>query len=174
MIGGWKLSGIISVVSGTPFTVTANGSPLNTPGTILTATITGSMHKLKGIGPNHPWFDPSSFSQPAGCTGQNPCTSPAIGNTGRNQFNGPGYIQDNFSIFKRFPMFRESSGIEVRLDAFQLSNTPQFVITTASPPNVSLTSSTFGTVTNTLGSGQGSVNGVGGGRSLQGSLRFDF
>jgi hypothetical protein len=97
-----------------------------------------------------------------------------LGNTGRNQFYGPGYIQDNLSIFKRFAMFHESSGLEVRLDAFQLSNTPQFVITTASPPNVSLTSSTFGTVTNTLGSGQGSVNGVGGGRSLQGSLRFDF
>ncbi|HEX4284589.1 MAG TPA: carboxypeptidase regulatory-like domain-containing protein [Terracidiphilus sp.] len=174
VVGGWKLSGIISLVSGTPFTVTANGAPLNTPGTNLTASLTSSMHKLKGIGPNHPWFDPASFSQPAGCTGQATCTSPVLGNTGRNQFYGPGYIQDNFSIFKRFALFHETSGLEVRLDAFQLSNTPQFVITTASPPNVSLTSSTFGAVTNTLGSGQGSVNGVGGGRTLQGSMRFSF
>jgi hypothetical protein len=173
VLGGWKLAGIISAVTGTPFTVTANGAPLNTPGTALTASITGSYHKLGGIGPNHPWFDTSSFSQPDGCTGQISCASPALGNTGRNQFYGPGYIQDNFSIFKRFTVFRES-GLEIRLDAFQLSNTPQFVITTASPPNVSLTSASFGTITNTLGTGQGSVNGVGGGRTLQGSMRFSF
>jgi len=173
VFGGWKLSGIISAVTGTPFTVTANGAPLNTPGTILTANLTGSFHKLKGIGPNHPWFDTTNFSQPAGCAGQSPCTSPAIGNTGRNQFTGPGYIQDNFSIFKRFTLYRES-GLEVRLDAFQLSNTPQFIITGSSPPNVSLTSGSFGTVTSTLGSGQGSVNGIGGGRTLQGSMRFSF
>jgi carboxypeptidase family protein len=173
VFGGWKLAGIVSVVSGTPFTVSANVAPLNTPGTILTASITGSFHKLGGIGPNHPWFDTSKFSQPAGCTGQSTCTNPVLGNTGRNQFYGPGYLQDNFSIFKRFTVFRES-GLEVRLDAFQLSNTPQFVITSASPPNVSLTSATFGTITSTLGSGQGSVNGVGGGRTLQGSMRFNF
>jgi hypothetical protein len=167
--GGWKFSGIISAVSGLPFTVTANGGTLNTPGTTQTATLNGSFHKLGGIGSGNPWFDTSVFSQPAGCSGQNPCTSPALGNTGRNQFRGPGYIQDNFSIFKRFTMYRET-GLEIRLDAFQLSNTPQF-----NNPNSSCCgSSSFGTITSTLGSGQGSVNGVGGGRSLQGSAKISF
>jgi len=32
----------------------------------------------------------------------------------------------------------------------------------------------FGTITGTLGSGQGSVNGIGGGRSIQGSARISF
>jgi hypothetical protein len=168
LLGGWRLSGIISVVSGLPFIVTASGSSLNTPGTTQTAKLTGAFRKLGGIGSSKPWFDKSAFSQPAGCTGQSPCTNPELGNTGRNQFSGPGYIQDNFSVFKRFTVYRES-GLEIRLDAFQLSNTPQFA-----NPNNSLTSSSFGTITNTLGSGQGSVNGVGGGRTLQGSLRFSF
>ncbi len=168
VLGGWKLSGIISAVSGVPFIVTASGSSLNTPGTTQTATITGAFHKLGGIGSSNPWFDKSQFSQPNGCTGQSPCTSPQLGNTGRNQFPGPGYIQDNFSVFKRFITYRES-GVEIRLDAFQLSNTPQFA-----NPNNSLTSSSFGTITSTLGSGQGSVNGVGGGRTLQLSARFNF
>ena len=35
-------------------------------------------------------------------------------------------------------------------------------------------SSSFGTITSTLGSGQGSVNGVGGGRTLQGSAKLMF
>lgn len=170
VVGGWKLSGIISVVSGQPFTVTASGGSLNTPGTTQTATLTGSFKKLGGIGSSTPWFDPTVFSQPTGCTGQSPCTSPGLGNTGRNQFRGPGYLQDNFSLFKRFSIYHET-GLEVRFDAFQLSNTPQFGQPNGSGPNGA---SGFGTITGTLGSGQGSVNGVGGGRTLQGSFKIQF
>jgi hypothetical protein len=108
------------------------------------------------------------FSQPTGCTTK-PCTNPGLGNTGRNQFRGPGYIQDNISLVKSFRLYRETA-LEARVEAFQLSNTPQF-----NNPNVSsITASNFGQVTSTLGSGQGSVNGIGGGRSLQGSLRIIF
>jgi len=92
------------------------------------------------------------------------------GNTGRNQFRGPGYIQDNVSLFKSFSLWREAS-LETRIDAFQLSNTPQFDKPTS---NNCCTASSFGQVTNTLGSGQGSVNGIGGGRSLQASARINF
>jgi hypothetical protein len=169
VLGGWKLSGIISVLSGLPFTVTASSGTLNTPGTGQTATLTGNFTKLGGIGSASPWFDPTVFSQPSGCTAT-PCTNPGLGNTGRNQFRGPGYIQDNFSIFKKFAFYRETA-LEVRLDAFQLSNTPQFGQPNGSGPNGA---SGFGTITGTLGSGQGSVNGIGGGRSIQGSARISF
>lgn len=160
MLGGWKTSGIISVVSGTPFTVNANGGSLNTPGTTQTANLVGPYRTLHGIGTSNRWFDPSAFAQPTGVV---------TGNTGRNQFYGPGYIQDNLSLFKSFPIFREAS-LETRIDAFQLSNTPQF----ANPNSGTLGASNFGTITNTLGSGQGSVNGVGGGRSLQASAKISF
>jgi len=154
-------------LSGVPFTVNASGGTLNTPGTAQTASLNGSFKKLGGIGSSKPWFDPKSFTQPLGCTAS-PCTSPDLGNTGRNQFRGPGYLQDNFSVFKRFTLYRET-GIEIRVDAFQLSNTPRFGL-----PNNSTTSAALGTITSTLGSGQGSVNGVGGGRTLQGSAKFSF
>ena len=186
VVGGWKLTGIISVVSGLPFTASTNGSNLNTPGTTETATLTGSFKKLKGIGAASPWFDPTVFSVPAGCTGTtagtftgtagaggtytpSTCTAPVLGNTGRNQFTGPGYIQDNFSLFKKFNIYRDLAS-EIRFDAFQLSNTPQFGLPSSNNP----TSSAFGTITGTLGSGQGSVNGIGGGRTLQGSVRVMF
>ncbi|HEY1987560.1 MAG TPA: carboxypeptidase regulatory-like domain-containing protein [Terracidiphilus sp.] len=170
VLGGWKLSGIISAVSGLPFTITANGGTLNTPGTTQTANLTGSFHKLGKIGATSPWFDTTAFTQPSGCTGQSPCTHPGLGNSGRNQFRGPGYIQDNISLFKRFNLYRET-GFEIRVDAFQLSNTPQFGQPNGSGPSGA---SGFGTITSTLGSGQGSVNGVGGGRTLQGSAKFSF
>ncbi|HEV2484969.1 MAG TPA: carboxypeptidase regulatory-like domain-containing protein [Terracidiphilus sp.] len=171
VLGGWKLTGIVSIVSGTPFTVGANGSsPLNTPGTSQDANITGSLRVLHHIGRGNQWFDPSNFSQPSGCTA-NPCTAAnvGLGNTGRNQFRGPGYLQDNLSLFKTFHLIREMS-LETRIDATQLSNTPQF----NNPDSGNITDSNFGQITGTLGSGQGAVNGIGGGRSLQGSVRITF
>jgi Carboxypeptidase regulatory-like domain len=168
VVGGWKISGIVSIVSGIPFTVTASGTSLNTPGTTQTANLNGSFRKLKKIGASTPWFDPTVFSQPSGCT-STPCTNPGLGNTGRNQFRGPGYIQDNISLFKKFTVLRELA-LETRIDAFQLSNTPQF----GQPNGGGVTAASFGTITGTLGSGQGSVNGVGGGRTLQASAKFTF
>ncbi len=160
VLGGWKASGIISVVSGLPFTVNANGGSLNTPGTTQTANLVGPFRVLHGIGAANKWFDASAFGQPVGVV---------TGSTGRNQFYGPGYIQDNLSLFKSFTIFREAS-IETRIDAFQLSNTPQF----GNPNTGTLSASNFGSITTTLGSGQGSVNGIGGGRSLQASAKISF
>jgi hypothetical protein len=163
VVGGWDLSGVISIVSGMPFTVTANGGTLNTPGWTQTANLTGKHRVLHGK-PGANWFDPTVFGQPAGCpAAPAACTEiigQTVGNTGRNQFYGPGYIQDNFSLVKNFPI-TERVRSEFRVDAIQLSNTPQFA-----NPSASITSTTFGQITGTLGSGTG-VNGVGGGRSLQ-------
>jgi hypothetical protein len=171
VLGGWKVSGIVSIVTGQPFTINAAGaSPLNTPGTAQTAVLNGSFKKLGAIGSGKPWFDTTVFSQPGGCPASPaPCPNPGLGNTGRNQFRGPGYIQDNFSLFKSFRLLHEMA-LEARVDVFQLSNTPQF----ANPQSGSITAANFGQVTGTVGSGQGSVNGVGGGRSLQGSAKISF
>jgi hypothetical protein len=54
VLGGWRISGIISVLSGLPFTITANGGTLNTPGTQQTATLVKPFHKLGGIGATKP------------------------------------------------------------------------------------------------------------------------
>jgi hypothetical protein len=166
-LGGWKVSAIISAVTGLPFTVATNGAGLNTPGTTQTGNLTGPYnvtHQV-GAGTNH-WFNPAAFSTPTACS-----VACDAGNTGRNQFRGPGYIQDNVSLFKIFSLWRESS-LEMRFEAFQLSNTPQFSNPTSN--NCCSVTSSFGQVTGTLGSGQGSVNGVGGGRSLQASARINF
>jgi hypothetical protein len=173
LLGGWKLAGIISVVSGKPFSVYANSGVLNTPGTAMLANLTGPYKVTHQVGTNAYWLDPTAFSQPAGCT-VTPCTAQnvALGNTGRNQFRGPGYIQNNISIFKSFPIWHESA-LEMRFDAFQLTNTPQFNNPNSGSGNI-FTSGNFGRVTSILSSGQGTVNGVGGGRSLQASARITF
>jgi hypothetical protein len=172
ILGGWKIAGQISAYSGTPFTVTANGGNINTGGETQPANITGAYRVLHGIGAGHNWFDPTVFSQPAGCAPPvgTPCPlvyGTSIGNVGFDKFTGPGAIQDNASLFKTFAL-HENWQLDARVDAFQLSNTPQF-----SNPSSGITSSTFGQVTGTVGSGTG-INGTGGGRTLQlsGTVHF--
>jgi hypothetical protein len=166
-LGGWKLSAMFSVVSGLPFTATASASTLNTPNETQTATLTGKLQHPHGIGVGHNWFNPAQFSQPSGCT-TTPCTNPGLGNTGINEFTGPAFFQNNFSLVKTFATYREIS-TQLRIDAFQLTNTPQFGL-----PNSTITSSTFGQISTTVGSGEGSANGIGGGRALEAGLKIMF
>jgi hypothetical protein len=90
-----------------------------------------------------------------------------FGNTGRNFFSGPGLYSLNASLFKNFRI-TEHFHAELRLETFNLTNTPEF-----SNPGTSITSSTFGVVTGTVGSGTG-VNGTGGGRAIQLGAKIIF
>jgi hypothetical protein len=165
IVGGWQIAAALTLESGTPVTVTASGSSLNTPGELQTANQVAPVSFPKGINVGNPWFTTSSFAQP---------TNVAFGNTGRNIFSGPGLFAINASLFKNF-RFRERYGLELRAETFNLTNTPEF----ASPcggsgcNQASLTSSTFGYVTSTLGSGTG-VNGTGGGRAVQLGAKITF
>ena len=165
IVGGWQFSGLLSLLSGTPVTITASGSSLNTPGETQTANQVASVSFPKGINTGNPWFSQSSFAQP---------TTAAFGTSGRNIFSGPGLFVLNASLFKDFRL-RERYGIELRAETFNVTNTPEF----SSPcggsgcDQASLTSSTFGYVTSTLGSGTG-VNGTGGGRAVQLGVKVTF
>jgi hypothetical protein len=165
-LGGWKTSVILSALSGLPFQITS-GSTL---GTTQTANETASYQVTHKIGSKAAWFDPASFVAPPSCvayTATNPVPC-VLGDTGRNQFRGPGYFSDNLSMFKSFPLFRERVAMEARFDAFNLTNTPAFGL-----PGSSL-GSNLGKVTSTLGSGVGNVNGVGGPRVLQAAVKISF
>lgn len=105
---------------------------------------------LHGVGPNSPWFSPSSFA--------NPTAVGAFGNAGRNIFTGPGFFDLDASLFKEIT-FKERYKLELRGEAFGVTNTPQF-----SNPGTSLTStSNFGYIT-----------GASGGRTLQLGAKFSF
>jgi hypothetical protein len=171
VLGGWKISATVGMLSGLPFTVSAASSA--TSGTTQTANFTGPFqvthHVAGGKNPAPTWFNTSAFSNPAACTAYsaaNPVAC-ALGNSQRNQFRGPGYFSDNASLAKSFPIFREST-LDARFDAFNMTNTPAF-----GQPNGTV-GSNLGKITGTLGSGVGNVNGVGGPRVLQGSVKISF
>jgi len=158
VLGGWALSGDLTIMSGIPFYITANGGSLNLPGTTQTANQIADVTYPHGINVGNPWFSTSSFAQPTGVT---------FGSVGRNALTGPGFFNVDLSLFKTFKV-TERFNVEIRGESFNTTNTPKF-----SNPQGSLTSSTFGDVTGTVGSGTG-VNGTGGGRALQLGVKVIF
>lgn len=161
-LGGWRISAIVSAVSGLPFTIS---SGTVTPGTTTTANLTGTYQVTHatagGNTSSYPlWFNKANFTAP---------TTGVQGNTSRNQFRGPAYFNDNLSLFKNFPLHGDRLNLEARFDAFNATNTPAFGL-----PGATVGSSTFGEITGTLGSGVGNVNGVGGPRVLQAAVKISF
>jgi len=158
IFGGWQISGVLMLESGTPMTITANGGTLAAPGNTQTADQIAPVQILHGINVGNPWFSTSSFAQPVGTV---------FGTSGRNVLSGPGFFNLNLSLFKDLRI-REKYTLQLRAETFNFTNTPMFA-----NPNTSITSQTFGVVTSTVASGTG-VNGIGGGRVLQLGARFTF
>jgi len=158
-LGNWQLSGILTLLTGTPIgTVGASGSSLNTPGESQTADQVAPLDVLHGINVGNPWFSTASFTQPTGVR---------FGTSGRNPFSGPGLFALNLALFKNFKI-GEKMNMELRAETFNFTNTPQF-----SNPQTSITNSSYGFVTGTVGSGTG-VNGTGGGRAVQLGAKITF
>jgi hypothetical protein len=128
VVGGWTVSGIGSLVSGRPITITANTGALNAPGNTQTPDLIGEIKYIKGIGPGTSWFDPTAFRpvdfDPA-------LRGPRFGTLGRNVLRAPGFGNTDVSVVRNFK-FTERVNMDFRVDIFNFTNTPHFVNT---PPN---------------------------------------
>jgi len=134
ILGDWQINGLYSAYSGTPFTITASDTDLNMPGNLQTANINGSYTVLDNHGSAGSYFDTSVFSQPRGAT---------LGNTGRNEFRGPGAWNLDFSLFRAFPFSGNEKRIEFRAEFFNLLNHPNFTFA-PDDANLNVTSASFG------------------------------
>jgi hypothetical protein len=158
IFGDWQVNGIYSAVSGTPFTITASSAQLNMPGSnTQTANLNGEYKIIGEHGTAGYFFDPAPFSQPQGA---------AFGNTGRNQFRGPGNWNLDFSIFRAFPIGGAGKRLEFRTEFFNLTNTPKW-----GNPDANVNSGNFG---RTLSVGDGSRDAGSGERQIRFGLRFQF
>ncbi|MGH9667870.1 MAG: TonB-dependent receptor, partial [Bryobacteraceae bacterium] len=154
-LGGWRVTGILTLMTGTPFNVTG-GSALNTPGSSQTADQVAPVQILNGIGPGNPWFSPTSFV-PETQTG-------VFGNVGRNAMSGPGFFDLDTSLVKLIHI-KERYSLEIRGEFFGVTNTPQFNNPSASTSNYSPdpAKNTFGV-----------ISGAGGGRTAQLGVKVNF
>ncbi|HET7697162.1 MAG TPA: TonB-dependent receptor [Vicinamibacterales bacterium] len=151
VINDWQINGVFAAFSGTPFTVTASGTSLNTPNNLQTADQAKEFTVLGDIGASGPWFDRTSFTQPTGVR---------FGNTGRNQFYGPGAYNLDFSVFRMFPV-GGAKRLEFRVEAGNVLNHAVY-----GNPQGSITSGTYGQITG--------INGNYPERMVRLGLRFTF
>jgi hypothetical protein len=116
--GGWQTNGTLSLYSGTPFTISANATEVNSPGNSQTANqvVAGKVAVPGEIGANKSWFDPLAFRQPLGVV---------FGNTGRNAIFGPGTSNMDLSLFRNFKL-NDRFKLEFKAECFNVSNTPKF------------------------------------------------
>jgi carboxypeptidase family protein len=133
--GGWLLTGIFSAQSGLSFTPVESVDGSNTgttqhPNRIGNGNLSSSQRTI-----GH-WFDTSAFATPAQYT---------FGNSGRNILTGPGFHNVDLGLSRTISLI-ESTSLEIRAEAFNIFNTPQFGL-----PNATLGQSTtavISTVTN--------------------------
>ncbi|WP_233581403.1 carboxypeptidase regulatory-like domain-containing protein [Acidipila sp. EB88] len=145
--GGWQLNTIVSAQTGSPFTVTGtlgNGSTYD-----LRANETGGYPITHSV-LSQPYLVKADFSSPAAGT---------EGNTGRNQFYGPGLAEGDVSLFKTLQL-TERFGAELRAEVYNVTNTPQFT-----NPDSTVTDGTFGQITGTREYSE---------RQMQMAVRFKF
>jgi carboxypeptidase family protein/TonB-dependent receptor-like protein len=157
VLGDWQLNGTFGAFSGTPFTMTASGTAYNTPGTQQTANLNGSYNTTGLIGASGLYFDPAAFSQPGAVQG----------NTGRNQFRGPGAWNADLAVFRSFPL-GGARRIELRLQGNNIFNHAVFA-----NPQGNFNDGNFGRITQVLGGGA-LTNSVYIERQMQVGVRFTF
>jgi hypothetical protein len=162
VLGDWQINGIFSAVSGTPFTIFASGADLNMPGNAQTANLNGTYKVIGEHGDAGFYFDPTSFSQPTGTN---------LGNTGRNQFRGPGYWNQDFSLFRAFPIGEGGKRAEFRVEFFNLFNHARW-----GNPDNNVTSGTFGRTfdAGAVNAGRSSRDFGTGERQIRLGVRFQF
>ena len=160
ILGGWRISSFMTIMSGLPMYFTANSTSLAAPGNTQTPDLVAPVKILHGVGLNSPWFTASSFAAPAG---------DAFGNVGRNYLSGPAYFDLDAALSKSI-RFTERFNLDLRLEAFGATNTPQFFFnnTNGTPAGgtaagTTLASSSFGDVTSASG-----------GRVLQLGVKLNF
>lgn len=123
LVGGWQLSGIVSVSTGNWFTVS---DPLvNSSNTDCGGTVAFNCARANVIG------NPNSKPCLAGtfyntCAFTSDLVQGTFGDGGRNIVLGPGYQDWDLSILKTFPV-REQMRFEFRTDIFNIWNHTNFL-----------------------------------------------
>ena len=120
LVGGWQISGITTVESGAPFTVTANATDvanINPSSETERANLTGQAANPSGFKQTvETWYNPAAFTTPAPYT---------FGNEGRNTLRGPDDINFDFALLKNFRV-AEGKQVQFRAETFNIFNRANF------------------------------------------------
>jgi hypothetical protein len=165
-VGGWQLSGIITLQKGNPFSIGQWGTD---PGVGMwnnRADFVSGVANNMGKGSHWDWTNPSkgyfnqaAFTLPVSCNDQTPGWC-GFGDTGKNAYWGPGVFGVDASIMKNW-VLTPGKIFQFRWDAFNATNHPNF----ANPSStVNQAAGVFGVISGMNGNS----------RVFQGALRLTF
>ena len=144
IFGGWQVSGVMRVVSGSVFEMQAGGtssSNLNATGNTQRPDLVRSSIPISGaVGPGSTWFDTSAF---AVVTDLN-----RFGTSPFYLLHGPGLFNFDLALARNFRL-TERFNLEFRAQSINFTNTPHF-----SNPTGDLNSSSFGQVNGLANTGR--------------------
>jgi hypothetical protein len=113
ILGGWKLSGIITAESGVAYTESLGGNTLGMGGNVSNRpNVAGAVSYPHTI---TEWYAPTAFSAP---------TLGSFGNEGKGVIRGPGRDNWDTSLFKDFSS--EHATLELRFESFNTFNHTQW------------------------------------------------
>ena len=136
LANGWTANGLVTLASGTPINIVSSADQLNIDNPWQRPDLTGVASYIAGKSQRAGWINPAAFSPiPAG--------SARFGTTPRNYLVGPPTRVVNVSLSKDLS-FVEGQSLQIRFEAFNALNTPQF-----SNPNAGYGPTNFGTITST-------------------------
>jgi hypothetical protein len=176
LINGWEIAPAMHIQTGAPFTVTSGqDNSLTDVGNDRPNLVAGvspyaeaKFHKAAGES-NREYLNPAAFAQvTAGCASTTTGGCAALGtygNISKNSFRGPKFFQLDSQISRIFQI-HESLALDLRLEAFNVLNHPNFA-----NPAAALTSSTFGQVSALASNG---TNNTFGARVFQGCVKLNF
>jgi hypothetical protein len=134
LLGGWQVSTISRLQSGSPLTFNAAYDNL---GSGVTNRANVTCDHVQTLGSVSRWFDTSCFTTPGPLQ---------LGNSGSGKVHGPGFYNADLSLSKSATLHEEMK-VSVQIDAFNLTNTPHY-----SNPDTNLADSNFGVIGGTNGS----------------------
>jgi hypothetical protein len=124
LLGGWQLNSITTLRTGVPINIVSNSGNSLYPG--LRPNLIGNpyvRHRSKSQ-----WFNPAAFQIPAGqaASSKAGATVPLVtGNLGRNILYGPGYTDEDLSLFKVLALPHEMK-FQIRIEGFNVLNTARY------------------------------------------------
>lgn len=173
VVNNWSFGGIYNARTGNPLNITLAGDVSYTDQRIQRPSLApGANPNLPGnrhrVDKTQEWFNNNtcqSSNVTPGCVWVVP-SGGKFGTLGRNTMRGPAYINTNFSLSKDVNLPGKGNRLQLRVDAFNVFNTPNLAA-----PGTSISSSTSGSATSNFGiiSGTVGTNGTAGsnGRRLQ-------
>ncbi|MFN0111900.1 MAG: TonB-dependent receptor, partial [Blastocatellia bacterium] len=162
VLGGWRATLINTMNSGLPINLTYSPAAAFVVGSSLTYRPNLTGQKLY-----NDRNDPNNFLNPLGAIVPTDRTQP-FGTAGRNIIRSANFFQTDLGLHKAFPLWKESTKLEFRMEAFNLFNKTNFLTPDANANNIR-----FDAAGNYTGN-YGKITGTFAARQIQFALKLIF